>query len=362
MQQFAAKLLILHSVTCNIKQTRYHAYVKANPRRPGCRRPQTRQEGRGCRPRHRQDHHARRPPQGHSGRAGQHARPAEQGRQGDRHAHGSGPPRGGRRTQTLRHGPQGEVGAPAGRIEGRAGGAAVGTRLAAQLPGRHRARGQDRSRQPRREARRELHEAARKPAAALGAGPQVRHHRLRPGRQAHGRRIPRLQGQGCPPAARTDQLLPRLQHEGRIPRGRAARDGQRGLGLRHGTAPRQGGADVPRHGRQLLPHPDGRGPRDEHLPRRDPREGGLPGQDDGLHPLLPPRGGLLRQGRARPEPAAPVRQGRDRAAVPARGLLRGARRHGGPRRVDRPFARPALPHRAALRRRHVLHFGADLRL
>ena len=40
---------------------------------------------------------------------------------------------------------------------------------------------------------------------------------------------------------------------GRLPRSGAARDGQRGFGLRHGTAPRQGGADVPRHGRQLLP-------------------------------------------------------------------------------------------------------------
>ena len=43
-------------------------------------------------------------------------------------------------------------------------------------------------------------------------------------------------------------------------------------------------------------------------------ERGFPGKNDRLHPLLPPRSRLLRQGRARPEPPAPVRQGRDRAA------------------------------------------------
>ena len=65
--------------------------------------------------------------------------------------------------------------------------------------------------------------------------------------------FPVYKGKGARVAARADQLFPRLQHGGRLPRSGAARDGQRGFGLRHGTAPRQGGADVPRHGRQLLP-------------------------------------------------------------------------------------------------------------
>ena len=81
-----------------------------------------------------------------------------------------------------------------------------------------------------------------------------------------------------------------------------------------------------------------------------------------LYPLLPPRSRLLRQGRARPEPPAPVRQGRDRAAEPAPELLRSAGRHGGACRVDRQVARPALPHPASVRRRHVVHLGAHLRL
>ena len=50
------------------------------------------------------------------------------------------------------------------------------------------------------------------------AGPQIRHHRLRPGREAHRRRIPRLQGEGRTAPARADQLFPRLQHPGRLPR------------------------------------------------------------------------------------------------------------------------------------------------
>ena len=61
-----------------------------------------------------------------------------------------------------------------------------------------------------------------------------------------------------------------------LPGGRTARDGQRGVGIRHGTAARQGGTDVPRHGGQFLPRPDGRGAGDEHLPRRDPRREGFP--------------------------------------------------------------------------------------
>ena len=206
-----------------------------------------------------------------------------------------------------------------------------------------------------------LQQASAQTAAPLGAGPQVRHHRLRPGREAHRRGIPRLQGQGRTVAARADQLLPRLQHGGRLPRSGAARDGQRGFGLRHGTAPRQGGADVPRHGRQLLPRSHGRGSRDEHLPRRDPRKGGFSGEDDRLHPVLPPRGRVVRQGRARTQPPAPVRQGGDRAALAARKELRGIGRHGGPRGEHRQGPGPALPHPAPVRRRHVVHLGADLR-
>ena len=63
---------------------------------------------------------------------------------------------------------------------------------AAELPGRHRARRQNGGRQSGRETGRKLYAIARKPAAPLGAGPQIRHHRLRPGRKAHRRGVPRL--------------------------------------------------------------------------------------------------------------------------------------------------------------------------
>lgn len=66
-----------------------------------------------------------------------------------------------------------------------------------------------------------------------------------------GARIPRLQRQGSPSAACADQLFPRLQHPGRLPRSGTADHGQRSLGLRHGPAARQGRADVPRHGRPI---------------------------------------------------------------------------------------------------------------
>ena len=60
------------------------------------------------------------------------------------------------------------------------------------FPGRHRARRQNGGRQSGCETGRKLYAIARKPAAPLGAGPQIRHHRLRPGRKAHRRGVPRL--------------------------------------------------------------------------------------------------------------------------------------------------------------------------
>ncbi len=163
---------------------------------------------------------------------------------------------------------------------------AGGDRHAAQLSGGYRPRGRRRRRQPRREARRELHSAARRPAAPLGAGQEIRHNRFRSRRQAHRCRISRIQRQGRPSATCVDKLLPRLQHGGRISRSGAASAGKRGVGLRHGTAARQGGSDVPRHGRQLLSRAHGRSACHEHIPRRDSRREGFPRQDDRLYPCF----------------------------------------------------------------------------
>ena len=66
---------------------------------------------------------------------------------------------------------------------------------------------------------------------------------------------------------------------------------------------------------------DGRSSGDQHLPRRHSRQERFPGEDDRLHAVLPPRSGLLRQGRARTEPPAPIRQGGNRTAVAARDLV-----------------------------------------
>ena len=78
-------------------------------------------------------------------------------------------------------------------------------------------------------------------------------------------------------------------------------------------------------------------------------------------PLFPPRSRVVWQGCARTEPSAPVRQGGDRTVEPSRKELRGAGRDGGPRRKHRQGTEAALPHPPTLRRRHVLHLGADLR-
>ena len=51
----------------------------------------------------------------------------------------------------------------------------------------------------------------------------------------------------------------------------------------------------------------------------------------------------------------------DRAALAARKELRSIGRHGGPRGEHRQGPGPALPHPAPVRRRHVVHLGADLR-
>ena len=95
---------------------------------------------------------------------------------------------------------KGEICPPAGRVERRAAGAANGPGLAAELPGRDRPRRQNGGRQPGGETRGELHCPARKPAAPLGTGQEVRHHRLRPRREAHRSRIPpstRARAPGC---------------------------------------------------------------------------------------------------------------------------------------------------------------------
>jgi hypothetical protein len=83
-------------------------------------------------------------------------------------------------------------------------------------------------------------------------------------------------------------------------------------GERHGDrpAPRQGGPDVRDDARPALRRPDRGGAPHEFLQGRDPGRGRASDQALRLHALLPAGGRQLRQGRARPQPPAPVRQGR----------------------------------------------------
>ncbi len=89
--------------------------------------------------------------------------------------------------------------------------------------------------------------------------------------------------------------------------------------------------------------------------------GVLPTPLRGLHAVLPQRGRLLRQGRPRPHPPAPVQQGRDDDLQPAGDVLRRARVHDRLGRGGPEAARPAPPGRPALHRRHGLRQRQDLR-
>ena len=68
---------------------------------------------------------------------------------------------------------------------------------------------------------------------------------------------PRLYRQGRAAAACAHQLLPRRGPQERLHGDHAADGGEPGFGLRHGSAARQGGSDVPLRGGRLLPDSDG---------------------------------------------------------------------------------------------------------
>ena len=69
-----------------------------------------------------------------------------------------------------------------------------------------------------------------------------------------------------------------------------------------------------------------------------------------LHALLSQRGGILRRRRPRPDPAAPVRQGRTDVVHDAGSVLRRARAVDGQRRGSAEAAGAAVPHRVAVYR------------
>ena len=87
----------------------------------------------------------------------------------------------------------------------------------------------------------------------------------------------------------------------------------------------------------------------------------LADQADRAYAVLSLGGGELRQGHARHDPPAPVRQGRARAHRASGKVLRRAGGADRPRRDDPATAGLAVPRRGAVHRRHRFRGGEDLR-
>src|SRR6185369_8461556 len=95
--------------------------------------------------------------------------------------------------------------------------------------------------------------------------------------------------------------------------------------------------------------------------QRDPAGGEAAAQVRLPFAVLPQRGGLLREGHARHDPAAPVRQGGDRADRASREVLRRARGADGARGNHTATAGTAVPRRHAVHGRHGILGRQDLR-
>ena len=169
-----------------------HAYDQATQGRPRGGHPPSGKKRSGRRSGNRRNRKTGRPPQGDPARTGRMSGHTEPGGQTDRCIDGSGTARRSRSQKSGSRVPQGAVERAECRIQRGFGCSSGRDRHPAELPGRHRARRQNGGRQSGCETGRKLYAIARKPAAPLGAGPQIRHHRLRPGRKAHRRGVPRL--------------------------------------------------------------------------------------------------------------------------------------------------------------------------
>ena len=120
--------------------------------------------------------------------------------------------------------------------------------------------------------------------------------------------------------------------------------------------PVQGGGPV-----GPVPDPDGGGAAVQPAPGRDPGRAPAAGALRGLHAVLPERGGLVREGRAGPDPAAPVRQGGAGGLRDPGDVVGGARGADAARRGGAAAAGPAVPDGAAVHRRHGVRGVEDVR-
>ena len=139
-----------------------------------------------------------------------------------------------------------------------------------------------------------------------------------------GARFALLKGAWAPTGAGADQLHAGPAHPpARLHRGLAPFHGQRRLPARHRPVAQVRRRPVQARGHGPLADSHRRSAGDQHPPGRNP--GGRPADLlHRLHPLLPLRGRLLRHGRPRPHPPAPVRQGGAGEIHPSGDLLRGA--------------------------------------
>jgi hypothetical protein len=140
------------------------------------------------------------------------------------------------------------------------------------------------------------------------------------GAKVAGSGFPILRGMGRQAGARAGQLHARPAHHGARLRGSgAAVPGEQGVDAGHRTAAEVRRRALHRHGGWPVPHSHERSPAHQHLSRHDPGRDGAAGGGVRLDTLLPPRGGRGRQGHARADPGAPVRQGGAGAPLPSRG-------------------------------------------
>jgi hypothetical protein len=148
---------------------------------------------------------------------------------------------------------------------------------------------------------------------------------LRTGSEDLGRALCRLLGPGRPAGAGAGQLHAGYPHPGaRLPRGAAALPGKQRLVVWHRPAAQVRRGSLQVRGQRPLADPYRRGAGDESVSRRSARRSAIAREPGGLHPLLPFRGGFLRQGCARNHPPAPVSKGRAGQVCPPRAVERRA--------------------------------------
>ena len=201
-------------------------------------------------------------------------------------------------------------------------------------------------------------------AAALGSRAGARDHRLRARDEDRGRPLLGADGRRCAAGPRAHQLHAAAPHRGaRLHRGRAAVHGQ------HGVADRA--PATCRSSRRICSRSRGSGisiliPTAEvpltNLHRGEILDGRqLPLRYTAYTPVLPQRGRFLWCGCAWADPAAPVRQGRADGVHHARRITCRAGAPDQRGRGSAAAARAAVPHHAAVRRRHGVCVGQDLR-